>query len=614
VNPALTTFSSIGILNLRALPVQIATFALPADAGTLLEFPAGGEARDVPVPIPFLPGMDEVEVTTAVAAIGSRAVDRPSEHAGPSSGGTSSALVFNPPVAGAPVALGRIEIEGFALVPVSGMRRKLQPTSGAALYWNSGSGRGNSAATGVEPEQAVHILMSPDNGPPFLAAPAYPMPGDGSALYGEALGGAALTTVLDTSAGTVRLVLTPRADSATSGRLVLTVVRNAPDKPNLPNEATPIAWTATRVTAVWRVQPASLTVEAVAGAKKITVAQMPGDPGRDFIDFDFAAAARGLSAPAYAAAAGAADLGLSLRVTASGPGAARLRLDQVGVRYLRRPLSQPAKLSLRGAPETVKLQGASPGLRPIALDLSVQGKLLPDRLTDGSDEQLPDPRRGLVADDATRPARRTALMPAERALPLVRVAMFGRATNAAEILATLHQGDLIRVGPPLGPAVALTLDAAPAPCWHRVALTPPILPPLPEVVWVVLEATRGRFLWHGNAADDDTALLSGDGGRSWADAATRPALQLSVRETTVTPIVLPLRWQIADRSGLLAADITSGASPDFTQHLLLAEDTQATPLAAVAVAPLSLILGCRRDVDLSITDATFAYNPWTARG
>lgn len=614
MSPVLTTFSSVGIMSLRALPVQIATFLTPADTGTLLDFPSGGEARDVPVPIPFLPGMDEVEVATAAAAIGSRAVDRPSEHAGPSGGGTSATLAFNPPVAGAPVALGRIEIEGFTLTATAGIRRKLQPTSGSAVFWNSGSGRGSSGATGVEPEHAVHVLVKPDNGPPFLAAPGYPMPGDGSALYGEALGGATLTAALDPSAGTARLVLTPRAGAATPARLVLTVVRNAPDKPSLPNEATPISWTATRVTAVWRVQPASLKVEAVAGGKTITVAQMPGDPGRDFIDFDFAAAARGLSEPAYAAAAGQADLGLTLRVTATGPGAARLRLGQAGVRYLRRPLSQPAKLGLRGAPETVELRGAGGGLRPVALDLSVQGKLLPDRLTDGSDEQPPDPRRGLVAERAIRLARRTALTPAEQALPLVRIAVFGRAATAAEVLATLHQGDLMRVGPPLGPPVALTLQAAPAPSWHRVALGP-ILPPLPAVVWVVLEATRGRFLWHGNPADDDTALLSGDGGASWADAATRPALQLAVREMTITPTVLPLRWRTADRSGLLAADITNGApAADFAQHLLLAEDTQAAPLAAVALAPLMLAFTCRRDVDLSVTDPTFAYNPWTARG
>jgi hypothetical protein len=64
---------------------------------------------------------------------------------------------------------------------------------------------------------------------------------------------------------------------------------------------------------------------------------------------------------------------------------------------------------------------------------------------------------------------------------------------------------------------------------------------------------------------------------------------------------------------LLAPDITHGSQPDFAQHLLVAEDTQAAPLAAVALAPLTLAFTCRRDVDLSVTDATFAYNPWTAR-
>jgi hypothetical protein len=612
VTITLTPFSSLGILSLQALPIQIATFATPADSGTPLDFPSDGDSHDVPVPIPFLPGMDEVEVTTAAASIGARSIQRQSEHAGPSGGGESVTLSFTPPVAGAPVSLARIEIEGFTLAAESGTRRRLRPDSGGAVFWNAGSGQGSSAATGVEPEHVVHLLLSPEDGPPFLAAPAYPMPGSGGALYGEALGGAELSATLDASAGKARLVLTPRGGAATPSRLTLTVVQNAPDK-NLPNEAAVTAWTATRIVAVWRLQPVTLNVEAVAGAKAITVAQVPGDPGRDFIDFDFAAAARGLAEPAYASAAGQADLGLALRVTATGPGAARLRLSQAGVRYLRRPLTQPARLNLRGAPETVTLAGAAGGLRPVALDLSLQGRLLPDRLTDGSDEQPQDPRRGLLAEGEVQLARRTALTPAERALPLVRLALFGRAASAAEVLATLHQGDLLRVGAALAPPVALTLAAASGPSWHRIALPPTLLPPLPETIWVVLRATRGRFLWHGNTADDDTALLSGDGGGSWASAATRPALQLAVREAVAGATALPVRWRAADRSGTLATDASNGQAPEFGQHLLLAEDTQAAPLEAVAVAPLILAFTCRRDVDLSVTDATFAYNPWTAR-
>ena len=617
IMPVLSTFSSFGILSLQALPIQIATFATVADTGTALDFPSGGESRDVPVPIPFLPGMDEVEVTTAAAAIGSRAVDRQTEHAGPGNGGTSVTLVFNPPVAGASVALGRIEIEGFALTAAAGIRRRVQPTSGAAVFWNNGSAQGSGSPTGVEPEHAAHLLVSTENGPPFLAAPAYPMPGAGRALYGEALGGASLSAALDASGGKARLVLTPRAGSAMPGRLVVTVVGNAPgpDKPNLPNEAAPIAWTASRIVAFWRVHPATLTVEAVAGAKAITVAQLPGDPGRNFVDFDFAAAARGLSQPAYDGAAGQADLGLALRVTSTGPGAARLRLDRAGVRYLRHPLLQPVQLRLRGAPATVRLAGAAGGLRPVALGLSVQGRLLPERLTDGSDEQPPDTRRGLLADGAAiRLARRTALTPAERALPMVRLAVFGRAAGAAEVLVTLHQGDPLRVGAPLGPPVVLTLGAASAPAWHQVALPPSILPPLPETIWVVLQATRGRFFWHGSPADDDTALLSGDGGGSWADAATRPALQLAVREAVAGPTVLRLLWRAGAQDGTLSADASNGQAPAFGQRLLLAEDTQAALLAAVADAPLTLAFICRRDVDLSVTNAIFAYNPWTARG
>ena len=45
----------------------------------------------------------------------------------------------------------------------------------------------------------------------------------------------------------------------------------------------------------------------------------------------------------------------------------------------------------------------------------------------------------------------------------------------------------------------------------------------------------------------------------------------------------------------------------------LSGDAFASVLAATATAPLALRFACRRDVDLAVSEATFAYNPWTAR-
>ncbi|MBR0674074.1 hypothetical protein [Neoroseomonas soli] len=608
--PGLSAFSSLGILSVQALPVPVLRYATleAPDPGTLLEFPSGGEALDVPVPVPFLPGMDEVEVAAATAALGSRPVERSTDHAGPAGSATVAALSFAPPVAGAPVSLLRVEIEGFSAGNVGVARTLLAP--GLTLSWAAGS---STATPGALPgAEALHLLASPESGPPFLAAPAFPMPGAGGALYGDALGGCALSATRAAD-GTVRLVLTPDGGTPPLAAVNLTVVRLAADAPRLPNEGQPVPWRAQSIRAVWRLHPAALKVEAIGAGKAVTVAEMPGDPGRSSIGFDFAAALRGLARPAYDAARGAADLGLALRVTATGPGAARIRLDSTGLRYLRRPLPRPERLALRGAPAVLALTGASPGLRPEALELVLEGRFLPERLTDASDDAPPQARRGLVAEGATRLARRTTLTEAERALPLVRFAVFGRAAAPAELLLTLHAGDEKRVGPPLGPAASLALEPAEAPSWLLATLAAPVAPPLPPVVWVVAQVPRGRFLWHGTAADDDTALLSGDAGGSWTDAATRPALQLAVREAAATPLPLPLRWGAADQAGSISPDASGGAGPDFQRRLLLAEDTSPAALAAVAHAPLALSFACRRDVDLSVSAATFAYNPWTAR-
>jgi hypothetical protein len=603
----ISAFSSFGFLSVQALPMPVLQFALSEapDPGALLEFPSGGETREVAVPVPFLPGMDEVEVGSATASIGSRAVERPTDHAGPT--GTSAALSFTPPMAGAPVALLRIEIEGFSAGTEAMPRTLAAP--GLVLSWAAGSA---TATPGPLPAaQALHLLASPASGPPFLAAPAFPMPGAGGALYGNALGGCALAAT-QAADGSVRLVLTPDAGAPPLSAVRLTVVRLAPAAPQLPNEGTPVPWRARSIRAIWRLHPAALKVEAAAAGRAVLVAELPGDPGRPMAGIDFAAALRGLARAAYDAAGGAAELGVALRVTATGPGAARLRLDRAGLRYLRRPLARPERLLLRGAPAGLALAGAGPGLRPVALDLALEGRFLPERLTDASDDAPPLPRRGLVAEAAIRLARRTTLTEPERALPLVRFAVFGRAAVPTELLLTLHAGDALRIGPPLGPAAALTLVAAAAPAWLLAPLAAPIAPPLPPVVWLVAQVPRGRFLWHGAAADDDSALFSGDAGGAWADAATRPALQLAVREPVAAPLPLPLRWEAAGQAGSLAAD-AAGGGPAFQRRLLLAEDTVPAALAAVAAAPLLLRFGCRRDVDLAVSAATFAYNPWTAR-
>ena len=601
------------VMSVQALAVPVMQFfvADAPDTGTLLEFPSGDEVREVPVPVPVLPGMDEVEVGAATAAVGSRPVERTTDHAGPAGTATRATLSFTPPAAGAPVTLLRIEIEGFS-AGTEGVARTLS-APGMVLSWAAGSA---AASPGALPAaHALHLLVSPASGPPFLGVPAFPMPGAGGALYGNALGGCALAASRAGN-GAVRLVLTPQGAPPLAA-LKLTVVRLAPEAPRLPNEGTPVPWRATAIRAVWQVHPAALTVEATGAGRAVKVAEMPGDPARRFMPFDFAAALRGLARPAYDAAPGAtqvaADLGLALRVTARGPGAARLRLDSVGVRYLRRPLARPERLALRGAPVELVLAGAGSGLRPDALDLALDGSFLPERLTDASDETPPGARRGLVSEGTVRLARRSSLTEVERALPVARLAVFGRAAEDSEILLTLHAGDVLRVGPALGPAVSLAVAADEVPAWHLAPLAGALALPLPPVVWLVMAVPRGRFLWHGAAADDDTALLSGDAGGSWADAATRPAMQIAVREPIATPLPLPLRWSAAGQAGSVSGDAAGGEGPSFRRHMLLAGAPAAAALAAVAQAPLRLAFACRRDVDLAVSEATFAYNPWEAR-
>lgn len=603
-----------GALGIQAVPIQRAVFAAGegAETGTALDFPAGGEAREVPLPIPFLPGMDEVEIAEAGAAIGPRAIERETDHAAPAGSGTTATLEFAPLAPGAPVTLARVVIEDFRLV-ASATVRVLHLSGTSRLTWAAGAERPVRSTIGG-PAEPIHLMLAPADGPPFLAFPAFPMPGaGGAALYGAALGGAAATAEVATD-GKATLTLVPTAAVPPLARLALVVARLPDGARALPNETAPIAWRAARIRAIWRLRPAALKVEAVGAGRSVAVAETPGDPGRDFVAFDAAAALRGLAKAAYGAVSGG-DLGLGLRVTATGAGRARLRLDGIGARYLRRAVDRPVRLALRGAAGTIAIAGAGGGLRPVALDLTLDGTFRAERLSDASDDTPAGARQGLAASGARRLARRTALTEAERALPLVRVAVFGRAAAPCEVLVALHAGDAMRVGAPLGPPVTATPDEAPLPAWHRLDLRSPILPPLPPVVWAVLRVPRGRFLWHGPAAEDDTALLSEDDGASWGEAATRPAVQLALADPPARAEPLLLRWSAASASGTISADLAAGQAPGFARRLLLAESRaeDAALLAAFALGPVELAFACRRDADLAVASAVLAYNPWTAR-
>jgi hypothetical protein len=606
--------------NVVLLPSYQALF--PLDEGIELEFAHGGEERAVPVPIPRLPGMDEVEVSAASFRIYSQPVTRDASVAASSVGTGGLTVPFQPPAAGAPVELVGIEIED--LMPGQGLAltsEGVQPT--ARVSWRlDGKVKPVWGAPGPG-ERQLHILVLPAQaggfGPPMAAVPHFAMPGKGGGLYGPALGGARLRLVREADDKVRAIVSFPKPMATAGFRLLIGHADETQVNRGLPNDVEGVAWSARTVRATWEVRPAGVTITAAAGAgEPAAVAQFDVDPGERPLPVDFAPVARSILRRHYPTSQGA-DLGLGLRVVAASPGRLRVALDEVRARYLRFPAARgELRLGLRGGGDRVELPIPS-GLRPAAVSFTLDGRYGAMRLVIDADGAPAASRLGFRVAGDVAVARLVHLGTGERALPLGRVALFGRAVAACELLVALHRG---APGPGGGVGVPLSLAPAPAaePAWHRAEWrSPDLLPPHDERLWLVVRAVRGSFWWHADPGEAAVAQRSEDEGATWAPVGGRPLAQLFVRDVdaaTGEPRVrepVTLSWQ----DGLLDADLVGippeGFAPaDFRRHWLAEGEADRALLERVAALDGRLSFGfdCRRDVDLTLSQAALAYNPW----
>ncbi len=603
------------------LPVAVAALAATT-GGTPLEIAEAGGSEQVPVPIPRLAGLDEVEVERLGFELWSDPFSQDVAVSGQGVAGGGLSLAYG---GDGPAQLTRIDIEDLHVAAGDGQPLVVQGdgAAGGAEYvvyrWDGEAGRAVAEAGGdTAGAQHVHFMARPAAGsgfgPPAAAVPRFDMPGDAAGLYGPALGGAAMSLFVEDGRVRAKLRFTPALPAA-GVQLFLGNSELPIPTAGLPNEVTAAGWSAETVRAVFDVRPAGVTVTAgTGGGEAPLVSRFDTDPGAVPIAVDFAPVARGLLGDAYPVSQGD-DLGLALTVTADTPGNLRLRLGQARARYLRRPLPDAAARQLRGAPVTVELPLPA-ALVPSAVSFTVDGRYGPARLVAAADAAPGGSRHGFrVAGDVWL-ARRISLTAAERQLPLARAALFGRAGEAGELLLTLHGGDEARIGAALGEPVSLELAAAARPGWRRAELPSAPLPPHPPALWLVARATRGVFWWHGELGEPGPAQRSADGGTSWDTVDGRPTLQLAVLEVDPAsgeprPLLpLALGWE----GGVLNADLVGvagrgGLPADFRRFWLAEPADFLEPLTA-AGEPLRLAFTCDRDVDLTVSDAVFTYDPW----
>lgn len=621
------------LMSVIEAPIAFTYFG-DALTGDPIVFDAGAEPWILPVPIPRLAGLDAIEVGHAGFRIASAAYLRRQSVAATAPSGGAVTVSLTGAAAGQAVALQLLAVTGL-VVPPSGATNYALRGDNQTVYWTVDAGSGDVVSQTSAPTGTIHhlhVLIRPRvggaNGPPSAAVPAFAMPGAGSSLYGPALGGASLN-VQRRSGGRIDLAidLAPAQPMSACQVFIGTAAKGSPHE-GLPNEVAAVTWTADSIEGTFDLRPAGITITAHAGsmdpADGALVAQFDTDPGAAPLDVDFAPVCRALLTDSYPTSQGA-DLGLALRVAVAAPCALRLQLESVAIRYVHRPLAGGAAPALRGAAETIQVPVPA-SLRPQGASFRLDGRYGPARLVNAADDATAASRQGFRVAGACRIARRLGLSPKERTLPLARIGVFGRASEDGELLISRHGGSVPRIGARIGAPLSLPIGAAPAPAWHRVEImAADALPPHPDAIWIVVEATKGVFWWHADLDDapadptESLAQRSTDSGATWSHLGGRPLLHAWVTEidpATGEPApVLPL--SLAWDDGVLNADVVGvAASPgaEFTRLWVAEGAAHGAFLDGIADldSGLGLHLACRRDVDLSISDLVLTYDPWTA--
>jgi hypothetical protein len=591
--------------------------------------PAGLSPREVepgspflePIPVPLLPGMDEIEVESASLAVAGGVSER---QVNGSLGSGKVDLKLQQP-AGISGALSRVEIKGFRL---SENGKVLGNSASHVAFRDIGGDTVAGAMQGVG-NVFLHVLAQAlegsSAGPPVAAAPEFAMPGGGRMGYGPALGGAFLD--LGAPAGGSLPVTTSFSPplAGRSFRLSFGVAgAGTTATSGLPNEAAPfVGWQASEVVAVFRTRPEDVEFSLTApGAAPAVVASYPGELPAARGDTDLTPAFRAAAKAALANAQGD-DLGIQLSIASPTGGKVLLALPRPILRYIRRPLAGPEPLDLSTG--FAELAFDLPiGLRPIGLSFAIDGRYGSARPLDAVMFPSGAPRAGYRLVPGRRVAIPFMLTQAEQLLPLSRLGAFGRSEGEGELLVSLFSGNdrapAIRYGAPVSIPLQADLDMT----WHGAAWTgaPPPPPPHAERLWLVLEAAYGAFLLAIEpGAAPHGALLSEDSGGSWSETIAAPLVGAWVDEIDpVTGEPAPLRaLDLHGPAGLLNGDLVDVVGKHrpaaFSLRWVALAPAHAALMTQIAEAegPFSLRFACRRDVSLTVSDALLIYDPWSAR-
>lgn len=565
-----------------------------------------GGSADRELAVPYLPGMDEIEVDEVQIRLQALSmpltIDRYSVTA--TSGADDAGVV---------VDLGR---EGRLLELQLAYPQFPPKVAGQAKRFTLFGGKIESREDGVQ--EALVVVIRPAVrqgagyafGPPIMSDRNFPLD---SPLFPPALAG---LSVRDLNNGRMQLNVPGLRGQAW---LIQLAFGQSPDK------LEPVRFSTTVPFVKIDAAPTNLTVEL--GPDRTLLWNNPGAllPTAGVQDVSFAPlAGRRLSAKLkeLGPEADALTLPLALRFRSETGGAVQLTSKTLVARYLVHPAGKGGQtVRLDGGWTSLKLN-APAGLRPSAAQADLNLRMLGRELNGGSPvpplERLSRGYRVAAQRHVAVALDFVATAPSTR---LASARAYISARGDSEIVLEIREDAAGAPGPLVaGPLVRQAEDAFVG--WMEFQLPAPIdMGPADRKLWITMRSNQGELFWYADG--DGVARISFDEGGAWG--APEPSLAAmgaplaQLFHATMAPLAAPEIEVLLEETPLTAnliPELDRRGDSEFSTRIALPEaigDFFATSSAAGQTS-LTLRLFSRSVADLTVESMTFSYDPYTKAG
>jgi hypothetical protein len=578
----------------KAEVFRLAAGVVEPPALEVIDFPEveGGDVQRE-LAVPFLPGMDEIEVEQARLRVRT---------------GRKEREVTDYTVTAVPAG------HGITLsIPQPGRLKKLELTY--------------PSPTAVPGAPHHVIIRTPPEGPPTFAAPPLPKPGP---LYDDILTG---LTVQDLG-GDRKLLLLPSV-LGNAWRIQL-ALGDTPDKLT----TVPFSPTVNRV--VLDTAPRDVSVTLSADTEEIPLWGHPDlllpDAGEQEISFT-PLAQRHLNQQLQAKrdAPDQATLPVPLRFHSASSGALEVVAKTLTAHYVVKPLGKDPVTQRVGGEWTVLTLRAPAGLRPINSRVKLTVKFLGRALNRGSLEPpLALPSMGLRVHAQRSVARMIAFLPeppavAGSVLPLASVRLYVAALAEAEAVLEVR-GDVAGAPGPVLVASVQQLGSG-STGWVEFILPSPLPVSTGQApLWLALRVTKGEVLWfvsplesasHPMGADMTSARVSSDRGQTWSeptgnfgDAGVLLAQCFHELPELSSPPVLRVRHAEALMTDNLLLNVKQKGAKEYIVEVSLPDGVHGVLAAAAGSGrtDTALRLFSPSMLDVTVEDLTLSYDPFRVGG